>query len=93
MLLPDFACPTELRDPETGESASVIYVDVELTGENGQRQMNDDRKLEVPGRGRPAVGFGSANPRTEQRYPEGSLPPTMGKRLQQCLWRKAERPR
>ena len=85
VLDPKFACPAELRDPETGENASVIYVDVELTGENGQRQMNDDRNLKCQVEGGRLLGFGSANPRTEQRYPDGIFATYYGKALAAVL--------
>ena len=91
VLDPKFACPAELRDPETGENASVIYVDVELTGENGQRQMNDDRNLKCQVEGGRLLGFGSANPRTEQRYPDGIFATYYGKALAAVLVAKGRK--
>ena len=52
---------------------SVVYVDVMLSGENGEREANADETLRVSVEGGELLGFGSANPRTEERYQSGEF--------------------
>lgn len=61
--------------PEKMQAApnSVVYVDVMLSGENGEREANADETLRVSVEGGELLGFGSANPRTEERYQSGEF--------------------
>lgn len=46
----------------------VVYVRVAMLGENGVVESNADEKLSVRVEGCELLGFGSANPRTEERF-------------------------
>ena len=49
----------------------LIYVDVRLTDQNGIVESNADTTLTVSVGGGELLGFGSANPRTEERFTSG----------------------
>ncbi|WP_099466874.1 glycoside hydrolase family 2 protein [Konateibacter massiliensis] len=51
----------------------VFYVNINIAGENGIVESNDDRKLKVEVDGGELLAFGSANPRTEEQYHTGSF--------------------
>lgn len=51
----------------------ILYVDITLSGENGQREANADETLQISVSGGELLGFGSANPRTEERYQAGAF--------------------
>ena len=51
----------------------IVYVDIEVRGENGIVESNDDRTLTVTAEGAELLGFGSANPCTEESYTEGKF--------------------
>lgn len=53
--------------------AQVFYVSVCLQGENGVVESNADRRVSVETEGGELLGFGSANPRTEESYLEGAF--------------------
>ena len=57
---------------ETAASGEVVYVNVAIIGENGVVESNADRKLTVTVDGGELLAFGSANPRTEERFDEGT---------------------
>ena len=57
---------------ETARSGEVVYVDVAIIGENGVVESNADRKLTVTVEGGELLGFGSANPRTEESFNAGT---------------------
>ena len=57
---------------ETASCGEVVYVNVVIVGENGVVESNADRKLTVTVKGGALLGFGSANPRTEERFDEGT---------------------
>lgn len=59
----------------------VLYVNIDIAGENGMIQCNDDRKLHVTVEGGQLLAFGSANPRTEERFDEGSYTTYYGRAL------------
>lgn len=60
--------------PETENvvPGEVVYVNIAIVGENGVVESNADRKLTVSVQGGELLGFGSANPRTEERFDEGT---------------------
>ena len=59
-----------VADPEvlTAKPGEVVYVNVTITGENGVVESNADEKLTVIVEGGELLAFGSANPRTEERF-------------------------
>jgi hypothetical protein len=59
----------------------LVYVNIDLVGENGVVESNDDRKLTVTIQGGKLLGFGSANPCTEERFDSGSYTTYYGKAL------------
>ena len=59
----------------------IVYVPISLVGENGSVESNADRKLSVAVEGGDLLGFGSANPRTEETYTSGTFTTYYGKAL------------
>ncbi|MGN0999872.1 MAG: glycoside hydrolase family 2 TIM barrel-domain containing protein [Faecousia sp.] len=59
----------------------VVYIDVALIGENGVVESNADRELTVRVEGGTLLGFGSANPRTEERFDSGKYATYYGRAL------------
>ena len=57
---------------EAAKPGEVVYVNVAIVGENGVVESNADRKLTVTVEGGELLAFGSANPRTEERFDEGT---------------------
>ena len=57
---------------ETAKPGEVVYVNVAIVGENGVVESNADCKLTVSVEGGELLGFGSANPRTEECFDEGT---------------------
>ncbi len=59
--------------PEKKEVSAdeVVYVNLEIVGENGILESNDDRELKVSVEGGELLGFGSANPCHEYQYHTG----------------------
>ena len=49
----------------------IVYIPVTIEGANGVVESNADRKLTVTVEGGELLGFGSANPRTEERFDVG----------------------
>lgn len=68
-------------EAETVKPGQIVYVDVSLTGENGVVERNADRNLTVNVTGGELLAFGSANPRTEERFDAGSYITYYGKAL------------
>ena len=68
------AGPLQIRAvPEKAavKPGELIYVDVRLTDQNGIVESNADTTLTVAVGGGELLGFGSANPRTEERFTSG----------------------
>ncbi len=59
--------------PECADVApgGVAYVEISLVGENGVIERNADAKLSVEVENGELLAFGSANPRTEERFSDG----------------------
>lgn len=58
--------------PETEAVAGkLLYVNVELIGENGIVESNADEKIKITVSGGELLGFGSANPRSEESFLSG----------------------
>ncbi|MDR1469663.1 MAG: DUF4982 domain-containing protein [Spirochaetaceae bacterium] len=51
----------------------IIYVNIELVGENGVVECNADTKITVSVEGGKLLAFGSANPRTPESYTSGNF--------------------
>jgi hypothetical protein len=60
-------------EKETVKAGERVYVDVLLVGENGVVESNADTRLTVTVEGGDLLAFGSANPRTEENYGDGSF--------------------
>lgn len=69
--------------PEKASAAigEIVYVPVTLQGENGVVEANADKKLTVTVEGGELLGFGSANPCTEEQYHTGSFTTYYGRAL------------
>ncbi len=66
--------------PEESHS-DIVYIPVEIAGENGVVESNADRKLTVTLEGGELLGFGSANPCHEEQYHTGSFTSYYGRAL------------
>lgn len=53
------------------KNTELVYVDILLTGENGEVECNADIELSINVEGGKLLGFGSANPRTEESFLSG----------------------
>lgn len=60
-------------------NGDIVYYNVEVVGENGIVEANDDRKLTIRVEGGELLAFGSANPRTEEEYLSGTFTTYYGK--------------
>lgn len=69
--------------PEKASAAigEIVYVPVTLQGENGVVEANADKKLTVTVEGGELLGFGSANPCTEEQYHTGTFTTYYGRAL------------
>lgn len=61
-------CVSAVAETDRAIPGEVVYIHVALTGENGIVESNADEKLTVRVEGGEFLGFGSANPRTEERF-------------------------
>ena len=68
-------------EDKTVEPGEIVYIPVTLVGENGVVESNADRKMTVTVKGGELLGFGSAQPRTEERYDTGSFTTYHGRAL------------
>ena len=59
-------------EAESAACGDVVYVNMAIVGENGVVESNADRKLTVSVEGGELLAFGSANPRTEENFDEGT---------------------
>ena len=59
----------------------VAYLPITMEGANGVVESNGDRKLSIRVEGGELLGFGSANPRTEERYDAGEYTTYYGRAL------------
>ena len=72
-----------LVEPEEAavKADDIVYIPVSLVGENGVVERNADCKLTVTVENGELLAFGSANPRTEERYDSGSFTTYYGQAL------------
>ena len=70
-----------LLEPEKTSAVpgEVIYLGITMIGENGQWEANADELLQISVAGGELLGFGSANPRTEESYQSGEFATYYGK--------------
>lgn len=66
-------------------AGSLVFVDVDLVGENGVIESNADTQLQVSVEGGTLLGFGSAKPRTEEKFMEGVYSTYYGRALAAVL--------
>lgn len=70
-----------MPEKEAAGSGEIVYVPVSLCGENGVVEHNADERLEVTVQGCELLAFGSACPRTEERFDAGSYSTYYGRAL------------
>ena len=58
-------------ETDTAAPGEVVYINITIEGENGITESNADARLTVAVEGGELLGFGSANPRTEERFDFG----------------------
>lgn len=75
-------------DKTTVKPGELIYLDIRLTDRNGIVESNADTTLTVVTEGGELIGFGSANPRTEERFGSGTYTTYYG--LAQAVIRAGE---
>ena len=63
------------------KAGQIVYVPVQIVGENGVVESNADRKLTVTVEGGELLAFGSANPCTEEQYHVGRFTTYYGRAL------------
>ncbi|MEG2931370.1 MAG: DUF4982 domain-containing protein, partial [Ruthenibacterium sp.] len=68
-------CPEE----STVRKGDIVYVNLEIAGENGVVESNADTKMTVQVQGGTLLGFGSANPCTEESFVSGSYTAYQGR--------------
>ncbi len=61
------------------DNEDIIYFDIGIVGENGQIECNTDRKLTAVVSGGELLGFGSANPKTTEKYTDGAYTTYFGR--------------
>lgn len=59
----------------------ITFVEISIVGENGIVESNADRELSVKAEGGELLGFGSANPRTEESFISGKYHTYYGKAI------------
>lgn len=89
----------EIREEGEAVSGKLLFVNISLCGENGVVERNADEKLELIVSGGELLGFGSANPRTEESYPDNTCTTYYGRSLaviragnSSCLDLEVQRP-
>lgn len=65
--------PVVTREEYTYKDSEIAYFQIEIQGDNGIVESNADRKLKVNVEGGELLGFGSANPCTEEQYHTGEF--------------------
>lgn len=75
---PKIAAKAETTNAKPGK---IVYVDLGVLGDNGVVESNADRKVKVSVSGGELLGFGSANPCTEERFESGSYTTYYGRAL------------
>ncbi len=68
-------------EKEAAKAGEIVYVPIEIVGSNGVTESNRDEKLTVTVEGGELLGFGSANPCTEEQYHTGTFTTYYGRAL------------
>lgn len=68
-------------EKESVKKNEVFFVPINICGQNGVVECNADDKIQVNITGGELLGFGSANPRTEEDYLEGRFTSYAGRTL------------
>jgi hypothetical protein len=68
-------------EKETVKPGEVFFVPINICGENGVVECNADETIQVRVEGGTLLGFGSANPRTEESYQAGRFTAYAGRTL------------
>lgn len=68
-------------EEDTARPGEIIYVNIELADRKGVVESNADRKLTISVENGELLGFGSANPRTEEYFDSGSYTTYYGRAL------------
>lgn len=55
-------------EENTIKEGEIVYINIAIVGQNGVIESNDDRKISINLENGELLGFGSANPRTEERF-------------------------
>lgn len=66
-------------------NGSLVYIEVNVIGENGVIESNKDQKVQITVEGGRLIGFGSARSRTPERFTEGSYTTYYGRALAAVL--------
>lgn len=66
-------------EKETYSDKNLIFADINIVGSNGEVESKADRELTVKVDGGELLGFGSAQPKTEDRFTSGSYTTYFGK--------------
>ena len=72
---------TLLPEKKEASVGSLIYIPVEIHGENGVVESNADRRIHITVENGELLAFGSANPCTEEQYHTGSFTTYYGRSL------------
>lgn len=70
-----------LPEQETARPGEILYVPIQIVGENGVVESNADRQLTVSVQGGELLAYGSANPCTEEQYHTGTFTTYYGRSL------------
>lgn len=68
-------------EKNTVKSGEIVYIPVIVADESGNVEANADEKVSVSVEGGELLGFGSANPRTEERFDRGEYATYYGRAL------------
>lgn len=68
-------------EQETAKPGEIVYVPVNMTGENGIVESNADRKVTVTVENGELLAFGSANPCTTEQYHTGTFTTYYGRAM------------
>lgn len=60
-----------LPEDDSVKRGDILYIDISLTGRNGEVECNRDTLLQVEVEGGELLAFGSANPKTEENFLAG----------------------
>ena len=74
-------------EKEVVNKGELAFIDISIVGENGVVEANSDKEVGIEVEGGELLGYGSANPRTEESFIEGKYKTYYGKSLAVILAR------